>query len=80
MKVWNQYLVDSRFYTRPSLMKMHLSLVLYSGIIVDHLAAENQVPKFALNWHGRVRNGNYKGRYWPSSRLRLYGPRRSRGP
>ena len=37
-------------------MKMHLSLVLSSVIIIDHLAAENQVPEFALNWHERIRN------------------------
>ena len=60
MKVWNQYLVDSRFFTLPSLMKMRLSLVLYSGIIVDHLAAENQVPKFAFNRHGEIRNADLR--------------------
>ena len=50
MKVCNQYSVDSIPFTQPSLMKMHVSLVLCFGIIVEHLAAENQVPKFALNW------------------------------
>ena len=24
--------------------------------LLGHLAAENEVPKFALNWHGRLRN------------------------
>ena len=37
-------------------MKMHLSLVLCFGIIVDHLAAENRVPSFVLNWHEQIRN------------------------
>ena len=37
-------------------MKMHLSLALCFGIIVDHLAAENQVPEFALNCYERTKN------------------------
>ena len=37
--------VTQYLFMEPSLMKIHLSLVLCSGIIVDHLAAENQVPE-----------------------------------
>ena len=45
---------------QPSLLKVNLSLVRCSGIIVHHLAAENQVPEFALNWRERMRNVDQK--------------------
>ena len=45
-------------------MKIHLSLVLCSGIIVYHLAAENRVPEFALNWRERIRNVDQKVICW----------------
>ena len=41
-------------------MKIHLSVVLCSGIIVYHIAAENRVPEFALNWRERIRNVDQK--------------------
>jgi len=45
-------------------MKIHLSLVLCSGIIVHHLETENQVPEFALNWRERIRNVDQKVIFW----------------
>ena len=46
------------------LMKIHLSLVISSGIIVHHLATENQVPEFALNWREWIRNVDQKVIFW----------------
>lgn len=48
-------------------MKIHLSLVLCSGIIVHHLETENQVPEFALNWREQIRNVDQKVIFLTSS-------------
>ena len=48
-------------------MKIHLSLVLCSGIIVHHLETENQVPEFALNRREQIRNVDQKVIFLTSS-------------
>jgi len=62
---------------QPFLMKMHLYLVLCFGIIVDHLAAKNQGPEFALNCRERIRNVEQIAIFWSlvltsSTRFRIW--------